>query len=456
MKVYGLAPLMYSACSWYRTMLPWRTMQNMKLADPIIDQYDLNIPHAAERRAHATMYADICQYYNNYSPAFEISVKQAGDFGAYWESEDRWNFGPNLVMDTDDNIFDVEPLNPAFENLGWKVNGNVVTKNQAISLEIPDIGRKVLFQDGIEGFDVEANVKRVSTFRKNVRCANLLTTSTSRLGRLMAAETGQGNIHVYPNCIDFNDWPMVDLRQDDKKVKILWQSSSCHFEDMWPLAKIIGEIHRKYENVEMIIFGSPYAWLLKQLVPERTQVIGWVPYSNYPLRMSTLGHDINLAPLHDSTFNQCRSAIRMYESAATWKPAATLAENTGPFADEILEGQTGLLFKTPEEFRTKLEALIEDATLRKTIAANAKDWVRTNRDPAVHVPKLLEAYATLRADRRLVTLPPPALVLKDKHEPVPTVKSNVRKRKNANRGTSVEAEHNGVHEPSGAESPASS
>ena len=28
-KLYGLAPCDYSACSWYRTMLPWRTAQIM-------------------------------------------------------------------------------------------------------------------------------------------------------------------------------------------------------------------------------------------------------------------------------------------------------------------------------------------------------------------------------------------------------------------------------------------
>jgi hypothetical protein len=122
-------------------------------------------------------------------------------------------------------------------------------------------------------------------------------------------------------------------------------------------------------------------------------------YRIYKLRLSTIGHDIAIAPLRNTTFNASRSAIKWYESSSTWKPAATIASNYGAFAREIEDGKTGMLFNNSEEFETKLQALIDDATLRKDIAANAKDWVRTNRDPDVHVPELYKKFSEVRQAR---------------------------------------------------------
>jgi glycosyltransferase involved in cell wall biosynthesis len=408
LKLYGVAPHNYNASHWYRTMLPWRTAHRMGIADTVIDSPEIKVPREDERRAIATMYADIIQHYQNYSQGFKFSRDTAATFPSYWESKEHWNFGPNFVFDTDDDLFRVEPLNPAFRDLGTNWQGQTIPRGHQVTIEVPGAGRQVLFADGKEGFSVEANMKKQAALRDNIIAADLVTTTTHRCASYVARESGRGDIHVYPNCIDFSDWPRVDLAQDEK-VRILWESSHSHFEDMWPYATALGEVQKKYPNVEIILFGAPYKWLREQLVEERTTCLPWTTYSNYIWRLSTLNMDINLAPLHDSEFNRCRSAIRMYEPAACWKPAATLAENTGAFADEIIEGETGMLFSTVEEFKTKLSGLIEDSVLRKQIAANAKDWVRTNRDPMLHVPKLIEAYQRLRDIRRSVSVPPPPI-----------------------------------------------
>jgi glycosyltransferase involved in cell wall biosynthesis len=407
-KLYGVCPVKFNASNWYRTMMPWRTAQRMKIADPIIDQMDIKIENELERRTAATMYADIIQHYQSYSEGFRHSSQMARTFPSYWETEDKWNVGPSFIFDTDDDLFRVEALNPAFKYLGQMVNGRQLRPGENVQIMGEDGKMKMLFEDGKDGFDIVANTKRLDGIRMNLNAADLVTCTTPGSRDYVLREAPDANVHIFPNCIDFADWPKVRLAEDDK-VRILWQSSSCHFEDIWPLRKTLGKIHRKYPHVEFILFGSPYEWLVKELVPERTTVLGWVNYDQYILHMSMFGHDINIAPLHASTFNQSRSGIRMYESAATWKPAATLAERTGPYKAEIIEGETGMLFDTVEEFETKLCALIEDATLRKTIASNAKDWVRTHRSPYVHVPALIEAYQRVRDGHKAKAEPPAPL-----------------------------------------------
>jgi hypothetical protein len=44
-----------------------------------------------------------------------------------------------------------------------------------------------------------------------------------------------------------------------------------------------------------------------------------------------------------------------------------------------MDGVTGMLFETPEEFATKLTALVENDDLRRRLAANAYHYVRRQR-----------------------------------------------------------------------------
>jgi hypothetical protein len=118
---------------------------------------------------------------------------------------------------------------------------------------------------------------------------------------------------------------------------------------------------------------------MKELGSEQCFYDGWVDPQAYTLRLSTLNHDINLCPLRENPFNEAKSAIKWYESSAICKPAVTLAKAFGPFL-EIEDNVTGLLYKTPEEFETKLSGLIEDASLRQRLAFASSEWVHEHRD----------------------------------------------------------------------------
>jgi hypothetical protein len=190
-----------------------------------------------------------------------------------------------------------------------------------------------------------------------------------------------------------------------------------------PLIKLL----KKYPEVKFIMWGADYSWVYEGLPKEQIEILPWLDYRVYKMRLSTLGHDIALAPLRETVFNSCRSGIKWYESSAVWRPAATLASRAGAFKNEMEDGKTGLLFSDEDEFETKLEALILDSTLRTYLSTNAKDWVRTNRDPAIHVQKLYEKYAETREAR--LNWPDPEVT----NDISTTDKPNVRRRKKQSR-----------------------
>jgi glycosyltransferase involved in cell wall biosynthesis len=439
LKLFSSIPVEFNASNWYRTIVPFKTAHKMGLANAVIDTHDRIYPHMEALRKHAVLYADVVQHYQSYGQGFEFSAKESGTMPTYWQSKDTWNTPPNFVIDTDDDLFNVMPLNPAFPQLGWQYEGTPIPKGGAVQVELGDGQKMIIAEDGKNGFDVERNVRNLNQFRQNLKSADLVTCSTYRIMNYVMREMGRRNCHVFPNCLDFADYPRVNLAQDDK-IRVMWQGSATHAEDLWPFKEAMGRVHKKYPNVEFIIFGQPYGWLMNQLVKERTTHIPWCPYYEYKLRLVTMNHDINLCLLHDCTFNQGRSAIKMYESAVLTKPAASLCEATGAYLDEISDGQTGLLFRGEQEFETKLCQLIEDEKLRRELASNAKDWVRTHRDPKVHVPVLLEEYRRVREARKMIMSPPPPI--EEEHVTVPADEPDVRGSEDAGSPAERQTNHN--------------
>jgi glycosyltransferase involved in cell wall biosynthesis len=62
----------------------------------------------------------------------------------------------------------------------------------------------------------------------------------------------------------------------------------------------------------------------------------------------------------------------------------------------IVEGETGFLYRTPEEFGAKLRKLIDDAELRQRVAAKAYAYVREKRLLAQHYRQRRDWYFRMR------------------------------------------------------------
>jgi len=157
----------------------------------------------------------------------------------------------------------------------------------------------------------------------------------------------------------------------------------------------------KYPQVKFVIWGTTYRWIHDQIPEHQMEVHDWVPYDAYKPMRVLIDADINLCPLADNPFNRSKSAIKWYEGLMGEFPEPCLAGRAGPYAEEMVDGETGLLYTSPEEFVEKLSALIEREELRRMLGANAKKWVWENRHYSVTVPKLFEFYESLRARKML-------------------------------------------------------
>ncbi len=420
--IYASVPASeYNASFYYRLILPLWTMQRMGLNVTVDIDYMQSSLHPHERQQHQ-LTSDINICYQVANPAMVDMMRTLASWPYQTNELGDILAPPSFITDTDDDLFNVSPTNQAFESLGFKdFKGNLLEDGQKIWIRDPRNNElKLLWSDGVN-VNYAHNRRRMDSFRETLKLSELITTSGKNTAKYIAREVGpdhEHKIYVYPNCIELAEYTKIELAEHPNEVRILWQGSPTHWEDMMLIKDGLANIMKKHKNVTFIMWGADYPWLVKNLPADRVQLLGWADYRAYKARLNQINHDIALAPLRPTEFNQSRSGIKFYESAACWNPAATVASRTAAYADDIEDGVTGMLFETQSEFETKLEALIEDSKLRKGMAQNAKDWIRTNRDPVIHVPKLYEKYMEVREAR--LALPSPKKVKNvsktDKHD----------------------------------------
>ena len=318
-----------------------------------------------------------------------------------FRSDGEWKWAPTIVVETDDNLFNVSPLNQAFKNLGIRdMDGNMIPIGHHIGV-VQGGEKKILWADGKEGFSLSRNRQAMASYKTILELADVVQCSTPEVEKAVLANATPRRTNVFPNMVRLDHYPQVDIVKDPKRIRILWQGGSAHYEDWYPLKEAIGNISKKYPEVDWIMWGANYPWVNELIPAERITYMDWCPYQEYKLRLCMIGHDISLAPLTDNVFNRCRSAIKWYEASVLKTPAATLAQNTGAYKAEIEDGKTALLFNNPKEFEEKLSLLIEDTKLRKELGANAKQWISENRDAMKLVPKMFMSWAQLREERKL-------------------------------------------------------
>jgi glycosyltransferase involved in cell wall biosynthesis len=315
-------------------------------------------------------------------------------------------YPPVIVYDLDDNIDFIHPYNPAYVTYGVRdyPKGDLLSPGDYIETILESGERVKAWEDGVtrKGIDIWDIARNLHTLKKVhdlCRAAHGVTVASPKHASYMRDVIKQPNVHVFPNTIIPGDYDDFQLAPHDG-VRILWQGGHSHLIDWYPLREAVKEVVDKYPNVTWVIFGQEFEWINSVIPKEKREHYPWVDYAAYKLKRGLLRADINLCPLADTPFNWCKSAIKWYEaSVSAINPEATLAANVSPYKDEIVDGETGLLYSTPKEFVQKLSQLIENAELRKKLGHAAHKWVMENRTIEQTIPPLLEFYKELRLIR---------------------------------------------------------
>lgn len=245
-----------------------------------------------------------------------------------------------FVTDIDDNIFNIDPLNPFL-------------------LAVP---------------------KKDQLFLKGIAVdARYVTTTSERLAKVLREQRyyrPEESVAVIPNLISTDKYkPNV---QDDKdKIVIGYIGGASHWNDLHKthVRDALEKIMHEYKNVHVVTAGIFFDEYLPKA--RYTYLEGAMGADKWYDFYSTLKFDIGIAPLESTPFTECKSNIKWQEYSLMGIP--TIATKTPPYSDVIQHASTGYMVEnTMDDWYKAFKLMIENETLRRKIGEKAKQDVIDN------------------------------------------------------------------------------
>lgn len=390
-----------SACQYYRIAVPMAWMERMGYTQGYMDT-----GKGGEDDIAAMFTADVDLFYATVGRNTLHQMQVINGMQPKKIQDGTLHHPPTIIWDCDDNSDYIHPFNQSFATQGVRhyPSGDFLEAGEALSSTDAKGKEHLLWVDGETKsgdavFNIQRNLAEMKVRHHIIREATGITVPSPALAKYISNVVGQKNVYVFPNTVVPGDYEEYPLARDDDNIRILWQGGMSHFIDWFPLREAIASVFQKYPKAKLVLWGEKFDWITDVIPAEQLECHLWTDYAAFKLKRGLLRVDINLCPLAANAFNACKSAIKWYEGSIWSRPEATLASKFGPYL-EIKDGETGLLFSTPEEFAQKLGVLIEDAQLRARLGQEAKRWVLDNRTPEKTIPGLFEFYQDCRGRTR--------------------------------------------------------
>jgi len=214
------------------------------------------------------------------------------------------------------------------------------------------------------------------TLNLTIRDAKTVIVNSPRLGEYIKSRYPGARITLLNAPFDFSlveEGPRPDRPAGE--VRIGFAGSVTRADDFIEILPALRYVRDRYRNVTLTFFGYCPPELIDS---ERVIYVPHVSnYSDFIKLKASHRLDIGLAPMAASSANLYKTNNKYREYGALG--IAGVYTNTSPYAECVIDGETGLLVShSAEAWRDALERLIVDEGLRLRIAAGAYEDVKTN------------------------------------------------------------------------------
>lgn len=163
----------------------------------------------------------------------------------------------------------------------------------------------------------------------------------------------------------------VDKVEKDYITLGYFSGTKTHNDDFESIKEELLDIMRKDVNVHLLIGGQIELPVEFNEVKDQIETFKFVAWQDLPQLIAKA--DINLMPLENMKFHECKSENKWMEAALVNVP--TIASWNNELATVIKDGVDGFLCKNSEEWTNKLQQLVKNENLRKQIAHDAHERV---------------------------------------------------------------------------------
>ena len=261
---------------------------------------------------------------------------------------------------------------------------------------IPHIG---LFQT----MPAEFGAGVIDSYRRVIRRARYFTGATRHL--VERAELAGRPGYLIRNGYNTAQKVLSDrarethTRPDDGRVSLGYSSGTrTNQADFRTIASTLAKLMGEFSHVHLIVVGD---FDLDEFVEfagyaDRVHHRTLVPWTNLPAEIARA--DINLVPLEQNVFTDCKSNFNYYEPALLGIP--TVASPTRAYADAITTGDNGFLATSSDEWYESLRSMIASPELRARIGGRAYQRAVSEYGPEAVAREALAAYREILRTHR--------------------------------------------------------
>lgn len=218
---------------------------------------------------------------------------------------------------------------------------------------------------------------RCARIAKTMEMCDGILVSTEALKRQVEKEFPGSIVRVQRNRVSLEMQTLAKKalmrpREEEGTVTLGYFSGSpTHDADFAMIAPSLAQVLNRHANVRLKLVG-------KVTVPDsvrgfvnRIDLVGFRPWEELEEMYRDI--DINLMPVEDTVFHECKSENKWLEAALTATP--TVASANEELARVITSGKDGFLCRQSQEWTDTLEKLVTDRELRETVGKAARDNV---------------------------------------------------------------------------------
>jgi len=219
------------------------------------------------------------------------------------------------------------------------------------------------------------------------RALHCVQTSTEPLAEFLRQINP--NVGIFKNQLAYLPEPR-QYKSDDSIT--LFFGALNREEDWAPIMQILNKLLAEYADKirVQVIYDKKF---FEALATPHKELEPFCPYDRYQEILHTC--DIGFLPLNPTRFNSMKSDLKFIECAGH---GVTVLASPTVYEGSILSGETGLIYRSVEEFGANLRQLIDDTAWRHQLAVNAYQWVRDNRLLSQHYRERRDWYLQMRDD----------------------------------------------------------
>src|SRR5438876_6578230 len=166
-------------------------------------------------------------------------------------------------------------------------------------------------------------------------------------------------VRVIPTVVDLAGYPNHKKAEETESIRVGWIGTPITAENLRGLIPVMKRLQSAHPKVVFRFIGAGNNFPRNGL---RAEVPAWSQETESELLM---GCDIGIMPLSDTEFTRGKCGLKLIQYMACGLPV--VASPVGVNQKIVEENRNGFLAADAGEWFEKLEALIEDAGLRKRL-----------------------------------------------------------------------------------------